>query len=446
MNLKNKILNKEATICIIGLGYVGLPHAVAFATTGFRVIGLDLSERRVAAVNRGHSDIPDVPSEQLAALVDAGRLEATSDYERLAEADIILICVPTPFDDMKTPDLQYIVSAAEGIMPRLGAGKMVILQSTTYPGTTEEVVQPILERSGLEAGLDFHLVFSPERIDPGNPQYSAHNIPKVVGGLTPVCTELACMLFGHLTPAVHAVSTPRAAEMTKLLENIFRSVNIALVNELAVLMERMDIDIWEVIAAAKTKPFGFMAFSPGPGVGGHCIPVDPYYLSWKAREFDFYTKFIELAAEVNADMPNHVVGKIAAGLNLHGKALRGSRVLVLGVAFKRDIDDARNSPAQRTIELLLDAGATVEYYDPYVPVFQVGGNALHRGRVALHSVPLDEGLTRADVVAIITGHRNVDYAEVVARSRIVIDAVNVTEAMTSGDNRIIRLGAPMPAV
>lgn len=446
MNLKDKILNKEATICIIGLGYVGLPHAVAFATTGFRVIGLDLSERRVAAVNRGHSDIPDVPSEQLAGLVDAGRLEATSDYERLAEADIILICVPTPFDDMKTPDLQYIVSAAEGIMPRLRAGKMVILQSTTYPGTTEEVVQPILEHSGLKAGQDFHLVFSPERIDPGNPQYSAHNIPKVVGGLTPACTELACMLFGHLTPAVHAVSNPRAAEMTKLLENIFRSVNIALVNELAVLMERMGIDIWEVIAAAKTKPFGFMAFSPGPGVGGHCIPVDPYYLSWKAREFDFYTKFIELAAEVNADMPNHVVGKIAAGLNLHGKALRGSRVLVLGVAFKRDIDDARNSPAQRTIELLLDAGATVEYYDPYVPVFQVGGNALHRGRVTLHSVPLEEGLARADVVAIITGHRNVDYAEVVARSRIVIDAVNVTAALADENNRIIRLGAPMPAV
>ncbi len=313
MNLKDKILNKEATICIIGLGYVGLPHAVAFAATGFRVIGLDLSERRVAAVNRGHSDIPDVKSEQLAALVDAGRIEATTNYDHLSDADVVLICVPTPFDDMKTPDLQYIISAAEGITPHMRAGKMIILQSTTYPGTTEEVVLPILERSGLKAGQDFHLVFSPERIDPGNPQYSAHNIPKVVGGLTPTCTELACILFGHLTPAVHAVSTPRAAEMTKLLENIFRSVNIALVNELAVLMERMDIDIWEVIAAAKTKPFGFMAFSPGPGVGGHCIPVDPYYLSWKARQFDFYTKFIELAAEVNADMPNHVVGMIAAG-------------------------------------------------------------------------------------------------------------------------------------
>ena len=234
---------------------------------------------------------------------------------------------------------------------------MVILQSTTYPGTTEEVVQPILERSGLLAGRDFHLVFSPERIDPGNRQYSAHNIPKVVGGLTPQCTALACALFGHLTPDVHPVSTPRAAEMTKLLENIFRSVNIALVNELAVLMERMDIDIWEVIDAARTKPFGFMAFTPGPGVGGHCIPVDPYYLSWKAREFDFYTKFIELAAEVNADMPDHVVRKVVAGLNLDGKPVRGARVLILGVAFKRDIDDARNSPAQRVIELLLDAGA-----------------------------------------------------------------------------------------
>ncbi len=419
MDLKDKILNKEATICIIGLGYVGLPHAVAFATSGFRVIGLDLSQRRVAAVNRGHSDIPDVPSEQLAALVDAGRLEATTDYDRLADADVVLICVPTPFDDMKTPDLQYIISAAEGIMPRMSAGKMVILQSTTYPGTTEEIVQPILERSSLLAGRDFHLVFSPERIDPGNAQYSAHNIPKVVGGLTPACTELACSLFGHLTPAV---------------------------NELAVLMERMGIDIWEVIGAAKTKPFGFMAFSPGPGVGGHCIPVDPYYLSWKAREFDFYTKFIELAAEVNADMPNHVVSKIAAGLNLHGQALRGAHVLVLGVAFKRDIDDARNSPAQRVIELLLDAGATVEYYDPYVPVFHVGGNALHRARVALHSVTLGDALASADVVAIITGHTNVDYAEVVARSRIVVDAVNATSTLSEETHRIIRLGAPMPAV
>ncbi len=445
MDLKAKISEKRATICVIGLGYVGLPHAAAFAQAGFTVLGLDVNPRRVAAVNAGHSDIPDVPSETLAPLVAAGRLQATGDYDRLAEADVVLICVPTPFDDMKTPDLAYIVRAAEGIAPHLHAGQMVILQSTTYPGTTEEIVQPILERGGLRAGQDFHLVFSPERIDPGNQQYSAHNIPKVVGGLTPACTELACQLFGHLTPEVHPVSTPRAAEMTKLLENIFRSVNIALVNELALLMERMNIDIWEVIAAAKTKPFGFMGFTPGPGVGGHCIPVDPYYLSWKAREFDFYTKFIELAAEVNADMPEHVVRKIAAGLNLAGKALRGARVLVLGVAFKRDIDDARNSPAQRVIELLLDSGAEVEYHDPYVPAFRVGGSALHRPQETLYSTPLAAGLARADAVAIVTGHSGVDYRQALAGSAVIIDAVNVTSDLPGSNGRVIRLGAPMPA-
>jgi UDP-N-acetyl-D-glucosamine dehydrogenase len=445
VDLQAKINAKQATICVIGLGYVGLPHAAAFAQAGFTVLGLDVNPRRVAAVNAGHSDIPDVPSETLAPLAAAGLLSATTDYGRLAEADVVLICVPTPFDDMKTPDLAYIVSAAQGIAPHLHAGQMIILQSTTYPGTTEEIVMPILERGGLRAGRDFHLVFSPERIDPGNQQYSAHNIPKVVGGLTPACTALACQLFSHLTPAVHAVSTPRAAEMTKLLENIFRSVNIALVNELALLMERMNIDIWEVIAAAKTKPFGFMGFTPGPGVGGHCIPVDPYYLSWKAREFDFYTKFIELAAEVNADMPEHVVRKITAGLNLGGKALRGARVLVLGVAFKRDIDDARNSPAQRVIELLLDSGAEVEYYDPYVPTFRVGGTALHRPQETLHSTPLAAGLARADAVAIITGHSGVDYEQVLAGCDIVIDAVNVTDALPGRNGRVIRLGAPMPA-
>ncbi|HNS02486.1 MAG TPA: nucleotide sugar dehydrogenase [Anaerolineae bacterium] len=444
MELHAKITSKQAVICVIGLGYVGLPHASAFAQAGFRVLGLDVNPQRVAAVNRGHSDIPDVPSDLLAGLVGSGALQATGDYSRLAEADIVLICVPTPFDAMKTPDLAFIIAAAEGIAPHLHRGQMVILQSTTYPGTTEEIVQPILERGGLRAGHDFHLVFSPERIDPGNQQYSAHNTPKVVGGLTPTCTELACTLFSHLTPAVHAVSTPRAAEMTKLLENIFRSVNIALVNELAVLMERMNIDIWEVIAAARTKPFGFMAFTPGPGVGGHCIPVDPYYLSWKAREFDFYTKFIELAAEVNADMPEHVVRKIAAGLNLHGKALYGANVLVLGVAFKRDIDDARNSPAQRVIELLLDFGAKVEYHDPYVSSFTVGGSVLHRATVTLHSTPLAAGLAAADAVAIITGHTDLDYRQVVEGCPVVIDAVNVTRALADCNGRVIRLGAPLP--
>lgn len=445
MNLQDKISQNKATICVIGLGYVGLPHATAFAQAGFTVIGLDVSLRRVEAVNRGHSDIPDVPSELLARLVAEGQMRATSDYLNIAEADVVLICVPTPFDDMKTPDLAFILSAAEGIAPHLHAGQMIILQSTTYPGTTEDVVQPILERGGLRAGQDFHLVFSPERIDPGNATYSAHNIPKVVGGLTPQCTALACQLFSHLTSDVHPVSTPRAAEMTKLLENIFRSVNIALVNELALLMERMNIDIWEVIAAAKTKPFGFMAFSPGPGVGGHCIPVDPYYLSWKAREFDFYTKFIELAAEVNADMPDHVVRLVIAGLNQHSKALRGAHVLVLGVAFKRDIDDARNSPAQRVIELLLDSGAEVEYHDPYVPSFIVGGSALYRAKLTLHAKPLAASLAHADAVVIVTGHSQLDYAQVVASCPVVIDAVNATRGLP-GSDRVIRLGAPLPVV
>ena len=445
MSLSTKINQHTATIGIVGLGYVGLPHAVAFASAGFAVIGINSSGERVAATNRGESQIPDVASEQLAPLAASGRLTASTDYGHLVKADVMLICVPTPFDDMKTPDLRFVVSAAEGIAGHLRPETMVILQSTTYPGTTEEVVLPILERSGLRAGEDFHLVFSPERIDPGNRQYSAHNIPKVVGGLTPQCTELACALFRHLTPDVHPVSTPRAAEMTKLLENIFRSVNIALVNELALLMERMGIDVWEVIDAARTKPFGFMAFTPGPGVGGHCIPVDPYYLSWKAREFEFYTKFIELAAEVNADMPEHVVRKVAAGLNLDGKALRGSRVLVLGVAFKKDIDDPRNSPAQRVIELLLDEGAEVVYHDPHVRAFRIGGNALHRDLTTLHSISLSDGLSGTDAAVIVTGHSGVDYAAVVGHGCVVVDAVNVTAHLPIDPARVIRLGAPMPA-
>ncbi len=442
IELREKICRQEARICVIGLGYVGLPHAVAFGEAGFVVFGLDLNLERVANVNRGVSDIPDVSSSRLAALVEAGRLAATTDYACLSGVDVVLICVPTPFDAMKTPNLSYIVAAAEGIQPHLHPGQMVILQSTTYPGTTEEVVQPILERGGLVAGQDFHLVFSPERIDPGNPHFSAQNIPKVVGGLTPEGTALACELFSHLTPQVHAVSTPRAAEMTKLLENIFRSVNIALVNELALLMERMGIDIWEVIDAARTKPFGFMAFTPGPGVGGHCIPVDPYYLSWKAREFDFYTKFIELAAEVNADMPEHVVRLVTTGLNDAGKSVKGARILVLGVAFKRDIDDPRNSPAERVVELLLDSGAEVIYHDPHVPCFAVGGNALHRARLVLQSVPLEAALDPTDAAVIVTGHSAVDYTAVLERAALVIDAVNVTAGLPQARARVIRLGAP----
>jgi len=351
---------------------------------------------------------------------------------------------------MKAPDLIYIEQAARGIAPRLHAGQLVILQSTTYPGTTEEFVLPILEGSGLKAGADFHLAFSPERINPGDQQFTVENTPKVVGGLTPRCAELARSLLAQLFAHVHVVSSPRTAEMTKLLENIYRSVNIALVNELALLSERMGIDLWEVIEAAKTKPFGFMPFYPGPGVGGHCIPVDPYYLSWKAREYDFYTKFIELAAEVNQAMPYHVVDLAAEALGRQGKPLAGARVVVLGVAFKRDIDDARNSPAERIIELLLSRGAQVDYSDPYVPRFRVGRDVFYRQERWLEGIDLtDEALAGADCVLIVAGHRNVDYARVVQKAALVIDTVNATAGLggpsfTGKQAHIVRVGAPQP--
>jgi UDP-N-acetyl-D-glucosamine dehydrogenase len=323
----------------------------------------------------------------------------------------------------------------------LHSDELVVLQSTTYPGTTEEVVQPILEATGLKAGKDFCLAFSPERIDPGNQQFTVDNTPKVVGGVTPECAQLAGALLAHLTPEIHLVSSPRSAEMTKLLENIFRSVNIALVNELTLLAERMDIDIWEVIEAAKTKPFGFMPFYPGPGVGGHCIPVDPYYLSWKAREYDFYTKFIELAAEVNSEMPYHAAQKVIQGLNRRDCPIREASVLVLGVAFKPNVDDARNSPAERVIELLLKEGAQISYHDPHVPHFQVGGDVFLRKAIHFDSVPITpETLAQADCVLIITGHSSLDYGWIVKHARLVIDTVNATRHITERSNNIIRLG------
>jgi UDP-N-acetyl-D-glucosamine dehydrogenase len=439
-----RIADKSAQVAIIGLGYVGLPLAVGFAKAGYEVVGLDVDERKLVALNKGHSYIHDVETADTTALVRDGRLAASNDYDLLRKTDAILICVPTPFDAMKAPDLTYIEQAARGIATRLQVGQLVILQSTTYPGTTEEFVRPLLEESGLKAGEDFFLAFSPERIDPGNQQYSVENTPKVVGGLTPRCAELARSLLAQLFPHVHVVSSPRAAEMSKLLENIYRSVNIALVNELSLLSERMGIDLWEVIEAARTKPFGFMPFYPGPGVGGHCIPVDPYYLSWKAREYDFYTKFIELAAEVNQAMPYHVVDLVAQVLSRQGKALNGAQVLVLGVAFKRDIDDARNSPAERIIELLLARGAEVTYHDPYVPRFRVGKDVFHREECWLESVDLnEEGLVAADCVVIVTGHSQVNYNLVVRHARLLIDTVNATQGLRdSAPAAIVRIGAP----
>jgi len=442
--LSSRISSRTARVAVIGLGYVGLPLAVAFARAGFPVVGVDVDEKKVAALNAGRSYIGDVSDEDLRPHVASGRLRATTDYDALREADAIFICVPTPYDAQRAPDLSFIRAAAEGIRPRLRPGQLVVLQSTTYPGTTEEVVQPILEASGLRAGVDFYLAFSPERIDPGNKQWSAYNTPKVVGGVDPESTRLACDLLAQMGAPVHPVSSPRAAEMTKLLENIFRSVNIALVNELALLAERMGIDFWEVIEAAKTKPFGFMPFYPGAGVGGHCIPVDPYYLSWKAREYDFYTKFIELAAEVNQAMPYHAVDLVAEALSQDGLPLKGARVLVLGVAFKPDVDDPRNSPAERVIELLLARGAEVRYHDPYIPRFAVGGDVFYRPNCTLDSVPLtDEELASADCVVIVTGHRSVDYARVVQKARCVVDCCNATRG-TPPDRRVVRLGAPFP--
>ncbi len=431
----------DQRVAVIGLGYVGLPLAIALAKSGKHVLGVDVDARRVSQLNGGASYIPDVPPEDVRAVVEGNRFFATTDYSLLRDRQVIFICVPTPFDAMRAPDLSYVVAAAEGIQPHLQPGQLIILQSTTYPGTTEEIVLPILERSGLTAGKDFDLAFSPERIDPGRRDWVVSNTPKVVGGLTQQATERAADLLAALGAPVHRVSSPRVAEMTKLLENIFRSVNIALVNELALLCERMRIDIWEVIQAASTKPFGFMPFTPGAGVGGHCIGVDPYYLSWKAREFDFYTKFIELAAEVNQSMPFHVIDLVERALDMVRTTLRDARVLVLGVAFKRDVDDPRNSPAERVIELLLARGAMVEYHDPYVPRFQVGGDVFCRQPRTLLSQPLSEALVRAaDCVVIVTGHRAVDYSFVVRHARAVVDCCNATGNVTGDKRHVIRLG------
>jgi UDP-N-acetyl-D-glucosamine dehydrogenase len=442
--LATKIADKSARVAVIGLGYVGLPLAVGFAKAGYQVLGLDVDERKIAAINEGRTYIQDVESRQVMEAVEAGRLIASDNYDLLRRSDAIFICVPTPFDAMKAPDLSYIEQAARSIATRLKAGQLIILQSTTYPGTTEEFVLPILEESGLRVGEDFFLAFSPERINPGDREYSVENTPKVVGGLTARCTELGRLLLIQLFPHVHVVSSTRAAEMSKLLENIFRSVNIALVNELALLSERMGIDMWEVIEAAKTKPFGFMPFYPGPGVGGHCIPVDPYYLSWKAREYDFYTKFIELAAEVNQTMPYHVVDLIAQALNEGGKPFGGAQVLVLGVAFKSDTDDARNSPAERIIELLLKRGAQVSYSDPLVPRYRVGRDVFYSAECQFESIELtDQTLQSADCVVIVAAHRAVDYARVMRQAVLVVDTVNATAGL-AGPARVVRIGAPLP--
>lgn len=438
-DVRAKIDDRSACVAVIGLGYVGLPLAIAFAEAGYRVVGIDVDEGRVAGLQRGDSHILDVPRAALADQRAAGRFRATTDYDALRDADAIFVSVPTPFDRTKAPDLRYIVAAAEGIAPRLRAGQLVILESTTYPGTTDEVMRPILERTGLVAGRDFHLAFSPERIDPGNKEYRIANTSKVVGGVDADSTSVAVHLLRQVVQngMVHAVSTPQVAEMTKLLENTYRAVNIALVNELAMLCDRMGIDVWEVIQAASTKPYGFMPFYPGPGVGGHCIPVDPYYLSWRAREFDFHTKFIELAAETNLAMAFFTADRIRRMLGRADRPLHGSKILVLGASFKPDIDDARNSPAIRVMEILRAEGASVDYHDPFVPEIVLTRSiyTVAQPHERLASVaPAPAFIAAADCVVILVAHTAVDYGMVLDHAKLVFDAVNVTQRWPGRDN------------
>ena len=445
MSLEERIRTRQALVAVVGLGYVGLPLAVGLAGVGFPTLGVDIDPQRVEQVNRGESYLEGVPSSEVARLVSSGQLKATTNYACLVDTEVICICVPTPILPNKAPDLSFIMAVAREIAMRLRRGQLIILQSTTHPGTTEEDVLPRLEASGLKAGVDFHLAFCPERINPGDRQFTVANTPKVVGGLTPTCTELAALVMEQFGASVLRVSSPRVAEMTKLLENIFRSVNISLVNEMALLAERMRIDFWEVIRAASTKPFGFMPFYPGPGVGGHCIPVDPFYLSAKAREYDFSARFVELAAEINQAMPYHVVEKTSQALASCGRALRGAWVHVLGVAFKKDVDDPRNSPAERIIELLLNAGARVTYSDPHVPVFAVGGNAIRPERTTLTALELDcLSLAEPDCILIVTAHSAFDYARVVREARLIVDSMNATGPLASGDRRIFTIGRPNP--
>ena len=429
-NLKEKLLAREATLGVIGLGYVGLPLAVEKAKAGFKVVGFDVQKEKVDMVNAGHNYIGDVVNEDLKALVDAGMLTATTDFADAARCDCVCICVPTPLDAHQQPDISYVRSSTESIMPYVHKDMLVVLESTTYPGTTEELVKPILERSGLKCGEDFYLAFSPERVDPGNLIYKTKNTPKVVGGCTPECTEVAATMYEIVLEApVYKVSSPAIAEMEKILENTYRNVNIGLIHELAILCDRMGINIWEVVDAAKSKPYGFQAFYPGPGLGGHCIPLDPYYLSWKAREYGFHTSMIEASMMVNDRMPEYCADRVARILNRQKKSICGTKILVLGAAYKQNIDDFRESPAISVIQELLKRGAEVEYYDPWVPKFR-------RGELAMESLPelTEQAVSEADMVVIATAHTNVDYDLVSRCARTIFDTKNAMKEIPYRDN------------
>lgn len=427
--LAGKIRSKSAKVGVVGLGYVGLPLAVEYAAEGYHVTGIDLNEGKTTRVNAGDSYVGDVPSSAMAPLVTAGLLKATTDFSVVRDLDTINICVPTPLRKTKDPDMSYIVDACEEIAKYFHPGMLVILESTTYPGTTDELVRPILERGGLKAGQDFFLCFSPERVDPGNPKFQTKNIPKVVGGYTPACTDMGRLFYSQALENVVPVASTQVAEMVKLLENTFRMINIGLVNEIAVMCDGMGINVWEVIDAAATKPFGFMPFYPGPGLGGHCIPIDPFYLSWKTKQAGIEARFIELAGYINGNMPHFVVDKVQNALNEVSKPLKGSRIHIMGVAYKRDIDDVRESPALDIIHLLLKRGASVSYSDPFVPEIRIEGDKLHGGG--------DTELAEADCVLIVTDHKVFDYAALPGKAKLIVDTRNALKGLQAPN--IVRL-------
>jgi len=433
MELRTRIAHHSARIAVIGQGYVGLPLAVAFAQVGFPVTGVEVDLDRVETLNRGVSHIRDVESDTLKELVTAGRYRATSAMEDLAESEAIIICVPTPLRKSKEPDISFVLAAAAGVKKYLRPGQLVILESTTYPGTTEELLLQMFTEGGLRVGKDFFLAFSPERIDPGNPHFRVRDIPKIVGGVTPACSELATLLYGQIVNKAMPVSSPTVAELAKLYENTFRSVNIALANEFALMCAHLGVSVWEVIDAAATKPFGFMPFSPGPGIGGHCIPIDPLYLAWKLRMNGYEARFIALADEVNRSMPGHVVNLVVDGLNRRGKCLKGAQILVLGVAYKRGVADLRESPALDVIALLRHKGAQVRYADPFVPVLAHEGLAAER--VELEA----EVVRQSDAVLILTDHQEFDYQLVVQEADLVVDTRNALRHFTVPQERLIRL-------
>ena len=434
-NWKTKIENKTVRIGILGLGYVGLPLAREFANAGIKVLGFDIDERKVKVLNKGKSIIKNVPDTQVKKIIEAGKFTATNNMSRIKTVDAMLICVPTPLTENREPDMTYIIDSCRTIAKYLQPGQLVTLESTTYPGTTRELMAPILETSGLKAGRDFHLAYSPEREDPGNKNFTTRTIPKVVGGLTNKCREIAQMVYELAIETVIPVSSVEAAEATKILENVYRCINIAMVNELKMVFDRMGIDVWEVIRAAATKPFGFSPFFPGPGLGGHCIPIDPFYLTWKARQFGMPTRFIELAGEINTNMPHYVIARTMDALNKHKKSLNGSKVLVLGLAYKPDIDDVRESPSLELIELLRAKGAKVDYNDPHIP-------ATHKQRkynLRMKSKPLSAAMLKQyDAVLISTNHSDYDYEWIVKNSNLVIDTRNATASVKKGRNKIVK--------